>query len=307
MGGAVLVITGPTACGKSDLALQLADRVAVEVISADSAQVYKGMDIGTAKPGDDVQQKVPHHLISILDPADAYSAARFRSDVEHLVGDIAGRGKLPLIVGGTMLYLKALRDGLAEMPEADAAIRQDIVRLAARAGWPAVHDELGRVDPDSAARIRPTDTQRLQRALEVYRITGSTMTELHRRMLAPCPFPLVEIAVMPPSRSELHQTIEKRFHAMLARGFIEEVRALFDRGDLHPQLPSIKAVGYRQIWSFLAGEVDYETMIDMAVAATRQLAKRQYTWLRSFEDLHVIEKPDIDQVLKIARANTILG
>ena len=303
----IMVITGPTASGKSRLALNLAGRTPVEIISADSAQVYQGMDIGTAKPDAEVQSQVPHHLISIRDPSDPYSAALFREDVESMVPGIIARGNLPLVVGGTMLYLKALKEGLADLPEANPSIRQEISEFANSHGWDAVHGELERVDPDTAARIRPSDTQRLQRALEVYRITGLPMTVLHERVVPPCPYPITEIAIVPRSREALHQVIAGRFKAMLAAGFVDEVKALYERGDLDPGLPSIKAVGYRQAWGFLEGEIDYETMVETAITATRQLAKRQFTWLRSWKGLHVLDSPDIEQVLKIGRSATILG
>ena len=311
----VLVITGPTACGKSDLALRFTDRVAdltaVEIISADSAQVYRGMDIGTAKPTRAIRSRVPHHLIDIRDPSDPYSAADFRQDVETLIREIDGRGNLALIVGGTMLYLKTLKEGMAWLPGADPEIRQDITDMAGRHGWPSVHAELARVDPVSAARIKPTDRQRLQRALEVYRITGRSMTVLHgfnrgKAGVGPCPFPLTEIAVMPDNRMALNAAIKCRFERMLDAGLVEEVARLHRREDLHPGLPAMKAVGYRQVWAYLSGSHDYTTMVERAGTATRQLAKRQYTWLRSWRDLVIITEPDVSQVLKIAQAANML-
>jgi tRNA dimethylallyltransferase len=303
----VLVITGPTASGKSQLALEIAREVPSEIISADSAQVYRQMDIGTAKPPADVMLEVPHHLIDIRDPADPYSTASFRQDVLKLVPEITSRGKAVLIVGGTMLYLKALKEGLASLPEADPGIRDEIVALTERNGTSYLHQELKKIDSESARRIKPTDTQRLQRALEVYRITGRTMTELHKMPMSPCPFPLTEIAIMPDDRAALHARIQDRFMAMLDLGFIKEVEYLFNRPDLHAQLPAIKAVGYRQAWSHLAGEYSYGTMTEKAVVATRQLAKRQFTWLRSWQGLSVICEPDLEQALKIARSASILG
>lgn len=305
--GAV-VLAGPTASGKSALAMKLAAYSAldVEIISADSAQVYRGMDIGTAKPDALIQQQIPHHLIDIREPDEPYSAAAFRADVLALVPEIIARGRLPLLVGGTMLYLKALKEGLAVLPEADEEVRQQILRQAANEGWDQLHRELSNIDPEAAARIRSTDTQRLQRALEVYRLTGSSLSELHRQTMEPCPFPLLEIAIMPPDRKSLHEVIARRFQEMLAAGFIEEVTRLKSNSALHPALPAIKAVGYRQVWAFLEGEIDRETMVEKAVAATRQLAKRQYTWLRSWQGLHILETPDTDQALKILRHSTIL-
>jgi tRNA dimethylallyltransferase len=305
MHGAV-VICGPTASGKTELALALAELLDVEIISADSAQVYKGMDVGTAKPSPEILESVPHHLINIRDPADPYSAADFRADAERLVPEIAGRGKVPLIVGGTMLYLKALKDGLANLPEADASMRAEISQQAAHEGWESLHRELQQVDPEAASRIRPSDTQRLQRAIEVYRRTGIPLTALHREGARPCPFPLIEIAVMPADRATLHRVIEARFQAMLAHGFVEEVEQLHVRPDLHSGLPAIRAVGYRQIWSFLEGEIGRQEMMTKAVAATRQLAKRQITWLRRWQDLRQLESPDAGQALKILQDGTIL-
>ena len=306
MSGA-LVITGPTACGKSDLALEIARRLPVEIVSVDSAQVYRDMDIGTAKPSNDVQFEIPHHLIDIRDPSEPYSAADFRQDAIAAVQDIQARGKIPLLVGGTMLYLKALKDGMATLPPANEEIRARITDLAAQKGWGVVHEKLQDVDPEAAMRINPNDPQRLQRALEVYEITGKSLTAHHRKATSPCPFELLEIAIMPPDRALLHQRIEARFDVMLESGFLREVKMLRDRGDLHENLPSIKAVGYRQIWSHLQGNIDYSTMREMAIVATRQLAKRQFTWLRSWKDLHVIESPDIEETLKILNSASILG
>ncbi|MBT4163048.1 MAG: tRNA (adenosine(37)-N6)-dimethylallyltransferase MiaA [Gammaproteobacteria bacterium] len=297
---------GPTASGKSGLALKLAEHVDIEIVSADSAQVYRGMDIGTAKPGRDIREKVAHHLIDICDPVEPYSAAAFRDDVLAIVPEIIARGRLPVIVGGTMLYLKALKEGIADLPEADSGVREEINQQAAEKGWGDLHRELAEVDPESAARIRPADTQRLQRAIEVYRITGVALSELHRQTAETCPFPLTEIAIMPPDRKVLHREIAQRFHEMLAAGFVEEVAALRDSPEIHADLPAIKAVGYRQIWSYLAGETDKETMIEAALAATRQLAKRQYTWLRSWNGVTLLDFPDADRVLKIADSGTIL-
>ena len=304
MSGAV-VIMGPTASGKTGLAMQIARQMDVEIISADSAQVYRGMDIGTAKPGRGLLTETPHHLIDIRNPEDPYSAASFRDDVVELVPEIQARGRLPLIIGGAMLYLKALKDGLAEMPAADPAIRDEINRKAAEHGWESVHRTLAEVDPVAAARINPTDTQRLQRALEVYRLTGSTLTELHRRAVSPCPFPLTEIALVP-GRAQLHEAIAGRFMAMLDKGFVDEVAALRNNPRLHSGSPSLKAVGYRQVWSYLAGDINYQAMTDQAIAATRQLAKRQFTWLRSWQGLTTLESPAPSQVLKILAGDTIL-
>lgn len=299
-------LMGPTACGKTDLALEIASSYPFEIVSVDSAVVYRGMDVGTAKPPRSVREEIPHHLIDIRDPADSYSAADFRLDAMRVMEEILGRGRIPLLVGGTMLYFKALKHGLADLPSAEPEIREGIVRIAEEEGWPAVHARLAKVDPEAAARINPNDPQRLQRALEVFEVTGRSMTELQNEGSQPCPFDLLEIAIMPPDRAELHRRIEERFGQMLEAGLVEEVRVLFERGDLTPEMPSIKAVGYRQVWQYLAGQLDHDEMVEKGVVATRQLAKRQYTWLRGWEGLHVLEEPNASAVLKILMAGSIL-
>lgn len=300
-----LIITGPTASGKSALALALAQHVDIEIISADSAQVYRGMNIGTAKPSAGVLADVPHHLIDIRNPVEPYSVADFRQDLLTLVPDVRERDRLPVIVGGTMLYLKALKNGLADLPAADQAVREEISVQAASHGWSSVHRELQGIDPDAARRIQPTDTQRLQRALEVYRLTGSTLTELHRRSTTPCPFPLTEIGILPDDRKKLHQVIEDRFLDMLDKGFVDEVAALKSKPENHKGLPALRAVGYRQIWSYLEGRTDYDSMVQEGIVATRQLAKRQYTWLRSWEGLMTQKSADLAEVLKIVSRGSI--
>ena len=305
--GGALVIAGPTASGKSGLAFELANELEVEIISADSAQVYRGMDIGTAKPDAATQAWIPHHLIDIRDPADPYSAAAFRSDVLKLVPQILARGRLPLIVGGTMLYLKALKEGLAEMPEAVPEVREAILAEAAEVGWAVLHAELARIDPASAARIRPTDTQRLQRALEVFRVTGMSLTAFHAQQIEPCPFPLLELAIMPPDRAGLHRVIAARFEQMIAAGLVEEVARLKSDPALNPALPAMRAVGYRQVWAYLEGQYDHPTMVEKGIIATRQLAKRQYTWLRGWSDLQLLATPDKAEALKMLRRGTILS
>ena len=300
------MITGPTASGKSRLTLQLARQLGAEIISADSAQVYRGMDIGSAKPDSSVLAEVKHHLINIRDPDDPYTAADFRSDCISLVAQIHCDGKLPIISGGTMLYLKALKEGLSVLPAANADTRAEILREAEEHGWGYLHKQLKVIDPASSKRIKPTDPQRLQRAIEVYRLTGQTLSELHRQPVESCPFPLLELAIIPENRQELHQTIDKRFREMLEAGFVGEVMALRERSGIHAGLPAIKAVGYRQVWSFLEGEIDEPTMIDTAIAATRQLAKRQHTWLRGWDNLHVLTEPNLQQALKIVANSTIL-
>lgn len=282
---------GPTASGKTGLAVELVQRGPFEIISVDSAQVYRGLDIGSGKPGADILQLAPHRLIDIRDPADTYSAADFRQDALLEIDSIQSRGNIPLLVGGTMLYFKALRDGLAAMPAADGKVRQKILQLASEQGWQAVHRRLADVDPDSAARIHPNDPQRLQRALEVYELTGFSLTSHHEQHnhSGELPFQLHFIALYPQQRAVLHEKIAGRFKQMLADGFIEEVQALFGRGDLDPSMPAIRSVGYRQIWDYLAGLDDYERMQEKALAATRQLAKRQLTWLRSWPELKVLD------------------
>ena len=296
---AALCLAGPTASGKSAVAMALARVLPLEIISVDSALVYRGMDIGTAKPSAADRAAVPHHLIDILDPLDRYSAARFAADATRLVGEIRARGRLPLLVGGTMLYFKALREGLHAMPGADAALRADIDRRAAAQGWPALHAELARVDPATASRLAPADGQRIQRALEVWQLSGRPLSDWHRAAQArPVPsaaaWPLVSLE--PQSRAWLHERIAQRFSAMVQAGLLAEVQALRQRGDLDAGLPAMRCVGYRQAWQALdqlearrghpadAGHA----WIEQAVAATRQLAKRQLTWLRSISSRHVV-------------------
>ena len=302
----VLVITGPTASGKSQLTLELARHLGAEIISADSAQVYRGMDIGSAKPDVATLAEVKHHLIDIRDPDDPYSAAEFRKDCIALVSRIQSEGKLAIISGGTMLYLKGLKEGLAELPAADPDIRAEILRQAEEHGWVHVHQELARIDLESSKRIRPTDPQRLQRAIEVFRLTGVPLSRLHRQSVEACPFPLLEMAIIPDDRLALHQAIEARFREMLKAGFVGEVQMLREKPGIHAHLPAIKAVGYRQIWSFLEGEIDEQTMIMSALAATRQLAKRQHTWLRSWKNLNLLAEPNTQQALKFVINSTIL-
>ncbi len=282
-----ICLMGPTAAGKTDLALGLADALGAGIISVDSAQIYRGMDIGTAKPSPDVLARHPHALIDIRDPSESYSAAEFRADAIRLMHEQLAAGRRPLLVGGTMLYFRVLEAGIAELPAADPALRSEIVSLADAEGWPEVHRQLAQVDPASAARIHPTDPQRLQRALEVYRLTGRALSDFHREQAPPEPLPcsLRWLAVAPTERAELHRRIELRFHRMIEQGFLDEVRALHARGDLHPGLPSVRSAGYRQAWEHLEGRLTYAGMVDRAIIATRQLAKRQLTWLRSWKEL----------------------
>ena len=274
-------LAGPTASGKSAVAMALAERVPLEIVSVDSALVYRGMDIGSAKPSAAERAAVPHHLIDVLDPREAYSAAQFAADATKLIGEINARGKLPLLVGGTMLYFKILSDGLDALPAADPAVRAKLQAEAFARGWPALHAELARIDPASAARLPPTDAQRIGRALEVFRATGRTLSSFHTAPRSTEPPAL--IALEPQSRAWLHERIAARFDAMLAQGFLDEVRALRTRPDLHAELPSMRCVGYRQAWAALAelaGDALHAEVRECGIAATRQLAKRQLTWLR---------------------------
>lgn len=280
-----IFIMGPTAAGKTDLAIELAKQYPVELISVDSALVYRGMDIGTAKPSPDTLAQFPHHLIDVLDPTEPYSAGRFRDDALELMADITARGKVPLLVGGTMLYFKALQQGIADLPAADQAIRKALEKQVKEQGLATLHQRLAQIDPVSAARIHVNDPQRLQRAIEVYEITGKSLTELSAEQSSiPFPYRVCKIILSPFDRQVLHDRIAQRYQKMMADGFIDEVRQLFARQDCHAQLPSIRAVGYRQAWSFLNGEYDQETFIYKAIVATRQMAKRQLTWLRAQTD-----------------------
>jgi len=278
-------LLGPTASGKSRLAFELAARHPVEIVSMDSAQVYRGMDVGTAKPSAAERASIPHHLIDLLEPTDSYSAGRFRDDAIRAVLDILGRGRIPLLVGGTMLYYRALAQGMDALPAAEPELRRQIDARAARHGWPALHEELARIDPASAARIAPNDAQRIQRALEVWELAGRPLSSLHTGAGAPLPFALEAYAFVPADRGELHRRIEARFDAMLAGGLVDELRALRARYALRPDLPSMRCVGYRQAWEFLEGRYDANALRDKGIAATRQLAKRQLTWLRRLPGL----------------------
>ena len=281
-----ILLMGPTASGKTGVAVELCARFAVEIVSVDSAQVYRHMNVGTAKPGPELLRRAPHHLIDILEPTQRYSAARFVEDANALMGEIAARGRIPLLVGGTMLYFNALRQGLSNLPPADAAVRLVIDAMAADSGWAALHQELARVDPGSAARLEPSDAQRIQRALEVFYLTGEPMSaHLARGRSAAPPFRLIALALEPSARATLHERIAQRFEAMLELGLIGEVRRLREAYDLNPSLPSMRAVGYRQVWQYLDGEFGLAGLREKGLAATRQLAKRQLTWLRAMPQL----------------------
>lgn len=283
----MLCILGPTASGKSALALMLArKRGDIEIISMDSALVYRGMDIGTAKPSASEQSEVRHHLIDLIDPVESYSAARFIKDAEQAAQEIQSRGKTPLLVGGTMLYYKALREGLDDLPGAPTEIRDAIAKEAQERGWPALHERLSAIDIETASRLKPNDAQRISRALELYQFTGKPMSQLIResgeRPRSPLAETLTTIALMPEDRAQLHDRIADRFHQMIQDGFLDEMRSLMQDTRLHPDLPSMRCVGYRQAWDHLKGETSFEAFVEAGIAATRQLAKRQITWLRSF-------------------------
>ena len=286
-----IFLLGPTASGKTALALALCDRFPLEIVSVDSALVYRDMNIGTAKPDVATLQRYPHHLVDLIDPTESYSAARFRSDALAAMADIASRGKIPLLVGGTMLYAKALLGGLSKLPEADPAVRAELEAEALEVGWPAMHAELARVDPVAAARLQPADAQRVQRALEVFRITGEPISQLQNGAAEAPDFPYdaLQIGLAPSERSVLHERIAARFDAMLAQGLMEELRGLRQRYALHADLPAMRCVGYRQAWSFLEGDCNEAVLREQGVAATRQLAKRQLTWLRSGQGLEVLD------------------
>ena len=298
-----IFLMGPTASGKTALAIELRKVLPVELISVDSALIYRGMDIGTAKPNAEELRAAPHRLLDILDPAEAYSAADFRRDALKDMADITAAGRIPLLVGGTMLYFKALLEGLSPLPSADPAVRAKIEQQAEALGWGALHQQLKEIDPVAAARIHPNDPQRLSRALEVFFISGKTLTELTQTSGEALPYQVHQFAIAPASRELLHQRIEQRFHQMLASDFEAEVRALVARGDLHTDMPSIRCVGYRQMWSFITGEITHDEMVYRGICATRQLAKRQMTWLRGWEGVHWLdsEKPQqaLNEVLQV--------
>ncbi|HKK13813.1 MAG TPA: tRNA (adenosine(37)-N6)-dimethylallyltransferase MiaA [Gammaproteobacteria bacterium] len=278
----VLCVMGPTASGKTELAVNLVRRLPCEIVSVDSAMVYRGMDIGTAKPDRALLREAPHRLIDICDPAQAYSAARFRADALREMELIRAAGRLPVLVGGTMLYFRALEQGLSQLPSADPRVREALDEEARKVGWAALHARLARVDPQAAGRIHPNDPQRIQRALEVHQITGRPLTEwFARRGPVEPPFRFIKLIVAPGDRALLHRRIAARFQTMLSRGFADEVRRLRERGDLHQGLPSMRAVGYRQVWDYLDGKLGRDAMVERAVTATRQYAKRQLTWLRA--------------------------
>lgn len=308
-----ICLMGPTASGKTNLAIELVQRLPCEIINVDSAQIYRGMNIGTGKPDAQTLLSAPHRLLNIMDPAQAYSVSQFRDDALREMASIRDSGRIPLLVGGTMMYFKALRDGLASMPAADADVRQQILDIAQAQGWAAVHERLQEVDPESARRIHPNDPQRLQRALEIFLISGRTMTEFHheefsQRADSAIPFDLHFFSIQPGLRNVLHEKIERRFRQMIADGFVEEVEALMARGDLDLRMPSMRSVGYRQIWQHIAGELSFDAMLETSIIATRQLAKRQITWLRSWDELRNFDSENsetLELVLKSIEQVTI--
>jgi tRNA dimethylallyltransferase len=292
----IICLMGPTASGKSRLAIELASKLPCEIVSVDSAMVYRGMDIGTAKPTSVEREFVRHHLIDICDPTHAYSAGQFQKDAQQLIEKI----EIPLLVGGTMLYFRALLQGLAPLPSRDANIRAALEQQAKETGWPALHEKLAKIDSQAAARINPNDAQRIQRALEVYELTGQTLTHLQQETATEeLPYRLLQLALIPSDRDKLHKHIAQRFEQMLQQGFVEEVEQLKNRGDLHPDLPSMRAVGYRQVWDYLEGTISRDEMQEKAIAATRQLAKRQLTWLRSWPNLSILEADEIQLSNKV--------
>jgi len=290
-----IFLMGPTASGKTGLAVELVQRLPLELISVDSALVYRDMDIGTAKPDAATLAKAPHHLIDIIDPTEAYSAAQFRTDALRLMGEITARGKVPLLVGGTMLYFNALQHGLNDLPEADLGMRGQILARANLIGWPALHAELAQIDPATAQRLMPNDAQRIERALEVFQITGRPMSDLLQQGKEDgLPYSLLKIALLSSDRAVLHRRIAERFDVMLEQGLLEEVRALRHQyPQLTPTMPSMRCVGYRQAWQYLDGEIDLATLREKGIAATRQLAKRQMTWLRGMDDTREMDCLDI--------------
>ena len=308
-----IFLMGPTAAGKTDLALELARHLPCELISVDSALVYRGMDIGTAKPDRQTLAEFPHRLIDIRDPLDSYSAADFRADALQAMAEITARGRIPLLVGGTMLYFKALEEGLADMPAADPEVRAELEALAATAGLQVLHEQLAAIDPESAQRIHPNDPQRLIRALEVYRVSGLSMSR-HRQLQqaeqgAGLPYTVARLAIAPLQRQYLHERIALRFRQMLEQGFIDEVEGLFRRGDLHAGLPSMRSVGYRQVWEYLEGRLPMVDLEMRGTIATRQLAKRQFTWLRSWQQLQWLDSlasDNLPRALKYLNSATIL-
>jgi tRNA dimethylallyltransferase len=296
-----LFLMGPTASGKTDLAIEICENLPCEIISVDSALLYRGMDIGTAKPNATELERAPHRLVDILDPAQSYSVAEFRKDALCAMQDITARGNIPLLVGGTMMYYKALIDGLSPLPESDQNVRESIQKKAEKLGWEALHQQLAQIDPTSAERIHQNDPQRLIRALEVYQLTNRSMTELMATKSDPVAYNIKQFCIAPEDRKVLHQRIAQRFELMIDAGFQAEVQELKSRGDLHLNLPSIRCVGYRQMWQYLDGDYDFNVMREKSIAATRQLAKRQLTWLRGWKDIHLLDTFSANNLSKVIK------
>ncbi len=301
----VIAIMGPTASGKTGLALEIAKHVDSEVISVDSALVYRDMDIGTAKPSKTEQGGVVHHLIDIIDPSETYSVSQFVNDTNRLVEEIRARGKQPILAGGTMMYFNALINGISPLPKSDEALREEITRQGKDLGWSKLHEELCRVDPVSGERIHPNDPQRITRALEVFRSSGRTLTDWQQHKGQACSFDVVQFAIAPKDRAVLHERIAERFDLMLQQGFEQEVLKLYERSDLHEDLPSIRSVGYRQMWQYLEGQLSFDEMRERGIIATRQLAKRQLTWLRGWENVTWLDTFANDNLTKITAKVTL--
>lgn len=301
-----IFLMGPTASGKTDLAIELCENLPCEIISVDSALIYRSMDIGTAKPNQEELKKAPHKLINILDPAQSYSVAEFRRDALNAMAEITERGNIPLLVGGTMMYYKALIDGLSPLPESDPKVRRMIQSQANESGWDLLHQQLAKIDPRSAKRIHPNDPQRLMRALEVYHLTNKSMSDLMETKSDPIPYNIKQFSIAPEDRKVLHERIALRFQLMIEAGFQTEVENLRARGDLHSDLPSIRCVGYRQMWQYLDGEFNFDEMREKSIAATRQLAKRQLTWLRSWKNIYALDtfsSNNLSKVVKVGQFN----
>lgn len=301
-----IFLMGPTASGKTDLAIELCENLPCEIISVDSALIYRSMDIGTAKPNQEELKKAPHKLINILDPAQSYSVAEFRRDALNAMAEITERGNIPLLVGGTMMYYKALIDGLSPLPESDSSVRKMIQSQANELGWDLLHQQLAKIDPSSAKRIHPNDPQRLMRALEVYHLTNNSMSDLMATKSDPIPYNVKQFSIAPEDRKVLHERIALRFQLMIEAGFQTEVENLRARGDLHLDLPSIRCVGYRQMWQYLDGEFNFDQMCEKSIAATRQLAKRQLTWLRSWKNIYALDtfsSNNLSKVVKVGQFN----
>lgn len=294
----VFCLMGPTASGKTQAAIELVQKYPFEIISVDAFMIYQGMDIGTAKPDANTLKIAPHHLIDIRDPKESYSAGQFCVDAATIIKTIISKGKIPLLVGGSMMYFHALQKGLSELPQGDVSIRNEINDEAKKMGWPLLHKQLESIDPQAAKRIHPNDAQRISRALEINQVTGQTWDALTNQRKPYVSFPFVNIGFFPENRESLHQGITQRFDAMLKSGWIEEVERLFKCEDLDENIPSLRAVGYRQIWRYLQGASTFEEMREKGIIATRQLAKRQMTWLRSWSDIQLIQPAQLDEIIK---------